>query len=1187
MTPDLTRLRNNLQVEAVDLDKSGTQNSDVRYEIIKGNYEKKFSIDEQTGVISVAEPLQELSNGRSARDLSMDEIDPIITLHVRAYDLGIPSLDSEVPVNIFTQDVQSRVVKFIVDGSVATVSDQEDQISDLLSTITGGDAQIQDIQPYSGQDTIGVLNIDEIAQRRMGFDDSKSVVDVFIRYPATSVVDVDAIKQKLVSTPFNARSDRSGRYDDIVATSSDDDYLLYVLAILLAFLLVLATIFLVCCCCPSCYCYRDASRNKVGPVKDEDIQVLTVKDQQGKPIRDAKFVEILKSARTRIKSASASLRGSNRREAWSGDPRRRRWKVQSSAGDDQENDSGSGSERPMKIKVISDKQSSRIDGRDIYILQDGSYNSSHGGAYIVRGLDDLDSSSSLRMAEHDRGSGNSRTSEPTGTGSSVPRDNSKIFKVIDLAQRRHGRSSQDVQVLRIDEDVLGSRTEYMKVGNAEVLNLENGVNQSPSSPRGRYNQGSPNRQPRSIDQLAVTQQFQDQRRAQSEMDLYQNKNDPTELYTTIGPDGKEIILRRYLKEQADNSRMETSPKMGFVNQALGHLQQELGVPMQAPQQLDPVQYYQQQREIMLYQQRADRSSIEQRSYQEYPDSLSNQQQRDGIIYQQRPDRSSVEQKHYQEYPESLRSRQDFQLGPENQRFRGDGMDTESYRADGYDPIQPLSLQEYGTESYQDTNSQRSRMPQPGNNTTQQRSKYAQSGYESDDEAKNNSSRRQFGPSQQNYNYLNAVHSDDYDLTPKHKIRTPIIEETESTVEQELRSRGQSRRLQRYDSNQDISNQAEELKLSLTEQPDAPVPQYTETKSSILRRRNSKAKLNSSGKLNDGPLSERTFKRRRKYNSLSDLTSVKKSSNLSSRRRRNSISNDDIQRLKRSFREGNEWEEFNQSKRLDSSKKFSQYTGASPKEKIEYADYTDFRENQMQRLSVESDKYGNQNPRRFTVLNNKPKRKQPNKSNNSSESSGDFNRPDSRGHDMPSLEFTYDVNGDVISNSSLDKSTSRKREPSKSDQMTTPRYMDWYTKQQQQQKELVQQRQQDMQEQQQLHKLRMQEKHRKLQEEQNIIFRANRGNVEDEEDDLNPDDSVSNHEERVAIETDDAKLRRLSTAENRDNDIQSEFNSSSIDIRLSVKSGSDKESEEILTVPFAEVLHTKTRPNSAEVLLSTK
>ena len=150
-----------------------------------------------------------------------------------------------------------------------------------------------------------------------------------------------------------------------------------------------------------------------------------------------------------------------------------------------------------------------------------------------------------------------------------------------------------------------------------------------------------------------------------------------------------------------------------------------------------------------------------------------------------------------------------------------------------------------------------------------------------------------------------------------------------------------------------------------------------------------------------------------------------------------------------------------------------------------------------------------------------------------------------------------------------------------------RYMDWYTKQQQQQKELLHQRQQELQEQQQLHKQRMQEKHRKLQEEQNMIFMSNRDTFENDEDDLNPDDSVSNHEEHVATETDDAKLRRLSTAENRDHEIQSEFNSSSIDIRLSVKSGSEKETEEILTVPFAEVSNTKTRPNSAEVLLSTK
>ena len=174
MTSDLSRLRNNLQVEAVDLDKTGTQNSDVRYEIIAGNYEKKFSIDEETGVISVVEPLQVFGNGRTERDLSLDEIDPIITLQVRAYDLGIPSLDSQVPVNIFTQDVQSRVVKFIVEGSVSEVKDRQDEISDLLSTITGGVADIQDIQSFSGQEpgALGTLNIDRMDTARLGREQS-------------------------------------------------------------------------------------------------------------------------------------------------------------------------------------------------------------------------------------------------------------------------------------------------------------------------------------------------------------------------------------------------------------------------------------------------------------------------------------------------------------------------------------------------------------------------------------------------------------------------------------------------------------------------------------------------------------------------------------------------------------------------------------------------------------------------------------------------------------------------------------------------------------------------------------------------------------------------------------------------------------------------------------------------------
>ena len=306
----------------------------------------------------------------------------------------------------------------------------------------------------------------------------------------------------------------------------------------------------------------------------------------------------------------------------------------------------------------------------------------------------------------------------------------------------------------------------------------------------------------------------------------------------------------------------------------------MGVSMPTPQPLDPVQYYQQQRELMLRQHREDRSSLDQRSFRDYSESLNNQQQKE-LIYH---NGSVGDQSQLPEYINTFRSKQDFEIGADVQKFSGDGHDNESYRADGVNYVQPLSLQENNMESYHDIYTQRNRIQsqQNGHNLG---NNYDQSGYESDDEAKH---RMLYGHGQTPVSYrsshLNAVHSDEYDLTPKHKIQTPIMEETESTVEQELRSRGQSRRLRRYDSNNEISNHAEELKLTLSGHQEAPEPQYTETKSSILRRRNSKAKLNSNGKFNDGPMSERQFKRKRKFNSLSDLTSVKKNAHQSNRRR---------------------------------------------------------------------------------------------------------------------------------------------------------------------------------------------------------------------------------------------------------------------------------------------------------------
>ena len=171
MTPDLTRLRNDdLRVEATDGDAPGTPNSLVRYEIIRGNYENKFEIDD-TGRIRVTKPLidpdkpartsksqrlgmkfqhrRPLLSGKRTDEITDDKIEPVITLTVRAYDSGIPSLASEVPVQIFTTEVSApRAMRFIVSGNRSTID--LIKVADLISTMTGGQAEIQGVKALEG-----------------------------------------------------------------------------------------------------------------------------------------------------------------------------------------------------------------------------------------------------------------------------------------------------------------------------------------------------------------------------------------------------------------------------------------------------------------------------------------------------------------------------------------------------------------------------------------------------------------------------------------------------------------------------------------------------------------------------------------------------------------------------------------------------------------------------------------------------------------------------------------------------------------------------------------------------------------------------------------------------------------------------------------------------------------------------
>ena len=68
-------------------------------------------------------------------DDGVSEINPVITLTVRAYDDGVPSLDSEVPVHIFTEDVSSRMMRFIVPQDPESVGEHQDQVCLAVATL--------------------------------------------------------------------------------------------------------------------------------------------------------------------------------------------------------------------------------------------------------------------------------------------------------------------------------------------------------------------------------------------------------------------------------------------------------------------------------------------------------------------------------------------------------------------------------------------------------------------------------------------------------------------------------------------------------------------------------------------------------------------------------------------------------------------------------------------------------------------------------------------------------------------------------------------------------------------------------------------------------------------------------------------------------------------------------------------
>ena len=199
-------------------------------------------------------------------------IEPVISLTVRAYDLGIPSLDSEVLVHVFTEQTSSRTMKFIVYEEPSVVNQKQQKFSDLISSITGGSAEIQDIQPYpidetdsNNVDRADVYEVEYYDRNPKTYEDSevrnrRSIVDVVITYPTNSVIDMNDITAKLVREQNTSGSNNSTGvpisprdYEKLVFKNAA---LFWGLMAVLALIVITILITLCCYCCPCCYYYK-------------------------------------------------------------------------------------------------------------------------------------------------------------------------------------------------------------------------------------------------------------------------------------------------------------------------------------------------------------------------------------------------------------------------------------------------------------------------------------------------------------------------------------------------------------------------------------------------------------------------------------------------------------------------------------------------------------------------------------------------------------------------------------------------------------------------------------------------------------------------------------------------------------------------------------------------------------------
>ncbi|CAL7943924.1 unnamed protein product [Xylocopa violacea] len=249
LNSDLTNFTSPAFIKAIDAD-SEPPNNVVRYELVHGNYENKFYLNETSGELILRSPItkirrkkqsayeklsknagkklietpekihddilqttnhikknESLINNEETGNLEnstkevvtnlvkkrrkRDNEDALYTLTARAYDLGVPHLSSVTKIRIISGiPMEARIMMFVVPGE----QPDSKKTAATLAAITGGRVTVLETRPYTQQNLTGSAGAIPVGGQK-----SIIVARVEQTEPGAPLVDVEKIRETLAA----------------------------------------------------------------------------------------------------------------------------------------------------------------------------------------------------------------------------------------------------------------------------------------------------------------------------------------------------------------------------------------------------------------------------------------------------------------------------------------------------------------------------------------------------------------------------------------------------------------------------------------------------------------------------------------------------------------------------------------------------------------------------------------------------------------------------------------------------------------------------------------------------------------------------------------------------------------------------------------------------------------------------